>query len=373
MTHRITKVTLHRVVVSHRTTWLVCEVTTSEGFVGLGECSDARPIEAAAQLLAAAGAGIAAVDVDGDPEAYEETISASLATTDDPDALFLRRLVLGSVVTALCDVAAQRDGQPLATWLGASLRPDVELYANINRAPVARTSDEFTAVAEDAVAAGFTRIKLAPFDGPALVNDSLLETGIAHLKAVRRSIGMDPTVLVDVHHRLTDDELLPAMRAMEELEIGWVEDAVHARDLAGLERLAAMTSLPLAGGELLTDASDVAALCAGGWLTYLLLDPKYVGGPLRFRSILAATQDVTVTLHEPTGPVSGAVSAHLAMLPDRPGPLEHAFGEPFDRSSLTDPGEQRCGDRLVVRPEPGVGRRLTTASADDHDAQTWTF
>jgi galactonate dehydratase len=297
----------------------------------------------------------------------------TLGRSDDPAVALQRQMVLGAVVTALCDINAQVENQPLSAWLGAVPRPSVELYANINRAPVDRSSEEFASIAADAVAAGFDRIKLAPFDGAGAqtASSGTLETGISHLKAVRNTIGPEPTILVDVHHRLADHELEPAVRAMEELEVGWIEDAVDVRQPAQLERLAAMTDIPIAGGEQLTDQSDIAQLCDGGWLDFLLLDPKYIGGPLRFKTVLDVVHDVSLTLHDPTGPISTAVSSHLTMLSDDPGPLEYAFGEKLDRNQITIPGELLEANHVVVGDRSGIGTRLDVVSIPTVTSSRW--
>jgi galactonate dehydratase len=310
--------------------------------------------------------------VTDDPMSLDRRMTAHLGASTNVQERFGRRLVLGAVITAVCDLRAQMEDRSLSSWLGAETAVEVGLYANINRAPVDRTSEEFARVAESAVNAGFRRIKLAPFDGPPLPGSTLLDTGIAHLRAVRNAVGRQPEVLVDVHHRLTEEELEPAVRSMEELDIAWIEDAVDVRQPVMLERLASMTDIPLAGGETLTDEADVAAVCTGGWLTYLLLDPKYIGGPLRYREMLDAVHDVTLTLHDPTGPISTAVSAHLTTLTTDPGPLEYAYGENIDRSKLVTPGERLDGDRLIVSPEPGIGVRLAAAhSSSDGRTATW--
>ena len=382
MVHRIQRITLHRVDVSKRTDWLIVEVTSSEGLTGSGECSDLRPIGAAGEILDAVADDLRHHVIGTDVMELDERMTRRFEATADPALRFQRRLVLGAAVTALCDINAQVERQPLSLWLGGVLRPTVDLYANINRAPVERRSDEFAEVAARAVDAGFNRLKLAPFDGPPMEEAKVpldwwhqppgtLTTGISHLHAVREAVGSRPTVLVDVHHRLAEEELEPAVRAMEELGVGWIEDAVDVRRPDQLEKLASMTKIPIAGGEQLTDEREVAALCAGGWLDYLLLDPKYIGGPLRFSSMLDVVDDVTLTLHDPTGPISTAVSSHLTMLTQNSGPLEYAFGENIDRDALSAAGERVNEGRLDVNQGSGIGTRLDAVGQPRIHSRTW--
>lgn len=361
----IRTVRLHQIAVSHRTTWFVTEITTADGVTGLGECSDLRDPEAAAAVINAIAPLIAHHRHGHDIDALDRRITHHLGRDASPADTFLHRLVVGSLMTALCDIAARTDGLPLHRWLGAPAKSTVPLYANINRAPVERRSEEFASVAATAVSAGFDRIKLAPFDGPAHGDSSLLETGLAHLRAVRAAVGPSTTVYVDVHHRLSRPELLAAIEAMEELGIAWIEDAVDVLSAADLLWLREATEIPLAGGEKLTDPADVASVVEEGLLSYLLLDPKYVGGPLRMRSILDVVGDTTVTFHDPTSPVSTGVSAHLAALPKNFAHVEYAFGEPIDRRTLLTPAEEIANGELTLTPGPGIGAAFDSAAIGD--------
>lgn len=355
----IDTLTLRRRDVSHRTSWFVAEVVTSDGEVGIGECSDIRPSDAVHAVWADVVRTVRRVGSSADPERLDEAVAELVTQSGDPRERFLRRLIGGSVVTAACDIASQRAGATLGTWLGGAPTPSVALYANINRAPVERTPQEFARFATAAETNGFDRIKVAPFDGPPAPGLSLPETGLAILRAIRAAIGSDVVLLVDMHTHLSKQELIPTIAAMEEIGIGWIEDAVDNRNHADLDWLADVTSIPLAGGELLTEPDDVRALSRGGWLSHLLLDAKYIGGPLRYRAMLDAMYgDASLTLHDPTGPVSTLVSAHLTTLRSDPGHLEYPFGESIDRSAMTDPGEIREGNRLAIPSEPGIGVRL---------------
>lgn len=351
----VRSIRLHRIAVSHRTTWYVTEVATADGITGFGECSDLRDAPAAEAIIAAVAPMMVTHRAGHDIDALDRRITEHLGRVAGSTDSFLRRLVVGSLVTALCDIAARTDDLPLHTWLGVPAVDPVPLYANINRAPVERRSAEFADVAVAAVSAGFSRIKLAPFDGPAHDGATLLETGLAHLRAVRAALGDEPTIYVDMHHRLPRTELVQAIATMEQLGIAWIEDAVDVRSPADLLWLREATHIPLAGGEKLTDPADVAAVADEGLLSYLLLDPKYVGGPLRMREVLDGVHDTTVTFHDPTSPVSTGVSAHLAGLPKDFAHVEYAFGEPIDRQTLLTPAERIADGELTLTPGAGLG------------------
>ena len=365
---RVRSVRLHRIRVSHRTTWFVVEVTTNDGITGLGECSDVRDPALAEAIVGSAMEIIGGYRVGDDVAALDARFAEDDPTFSGAEQSFFRRLVLGAVTTAIADIVARAENLPLWAWLGASERSTIPLYANINRAPLERTPVEFARLASSAVEDGFERIKLAPFDGPPLPGQTLLGTGLAHLTAVRDAIGRSPTVYVDVHHRLTRSQLESAIGVFEELEIGWIEDAVDVRSPAELEWLRDSTSLPLAGGERITDRAELAEVLDHGVLDYLLLDPKYVGGPLRFRSMLDDVHGVRLSIHDPTGPVSTMACAHVAMLSEDLVHNEYAYGEPIDRMAVVEPGEVIEDGVLAVPSLPGLGLELNPRSMDG----SWT-
>jgi len=338
------------------------ELTTSDGITGLGECSDVADPDLARTILGSSIETIGALRFGDDVGRLDARLDGDVPVLPGTEGAFSRRLVLGALTTAMADASARAETLPLRAWLGATRHRRVPLYANINRAPLDRTPVEFARIARAAVEDGFERIKLAPFDGPVLPGETLLDTGLAHLAAVREAVGSSVTVYVDVHHRLSRPQLERAFDAFEEFEVGWIEDAVDVQSPAALEWLRSSTSLPIAGGERLTDTKDVAAVLDQGVLDYLLLDPKYVGGVLRFRSMLEEVHGVQLTLHDPTGPVSTIVSGHLAMLSDDLVHNEYAYGEPIDRSKVVDPGETIEDGALRVSSQPGLGLELTPRS-----------
>lgn len=274
-------------------------------------------------------------------------------------------------MSALADLAARAEGVSVAQWLarfgpaesaassgdsGAS-RP-VTVYANINRSPRERVPDEFARVAVEAVAAGFSSIKLAPFDGPVLEGSTLVETGLAHIAAVRAAVGDGAEVLIDLHHKLSHDELASALPEFEALRAGWLEDAVSVHDAEELAWLDQATDLPLAGGERLTEVDEIAKVVGSGHLDWLLLDIKFIGGPVRFARLVDAVGDTRLSLHDPTGPVATAHSLHATVLQRPPALLEYAYGEPIDRAALIDPAEHVANGEATRPTGAGLGVRL---------------
>lgn len=383
MTREYSTLRLHQIRVSHRTTWEVVELALPSGIVGIGEASDSLAIDVLPEIVATMVSDLGSVwpgDLDealsggqarATVDAIDGRLEAFAATTDDPKIAHARRVAAGGLMSALADAAAQIEGISLADWLArfaapsvpaqsqvASLPRPIAMYANINRAPRERVPDEFLRVASEAVTAGFTTIKLAPFDGPVLDGSTLVGTGLQHVAAVRGAVGDQAEILLDLHHKLDRDELASALPELEDLRVGWLEDAVRVTDDDALDWLASSTDLPIAGGERLVDADEIRAVTATGRLAWLLLDIKFVGGPVRFARLVEAVGDAQLSLHDPTGPVATAHSLQATVLQRPPALLEYAYGEPIERATLIDPAEQIV-DGTGTRPTgPGLGVSL---------------
>jgi galactonate dehydratase len=343
--------------VSDRTEWLTLVVDTGDGMAGFGEFSDSGTLDDALLLLPAVRSLVVGRDVPVDLRDVDAALRHLTDRSADCDRWLLRALC-GAVSAALCDIAAQHANEPMWALLGGRRRSSVPLYANINRAAGDRRPADFARVARAAVEDGFDAVKLAPFDGRRAPGSTPVQDGIAAVAAVRDAIGPDGGIYVDVHERLTADEIARAVRPLEDARVGWLEDAVDAADLPALRRLSGMTSIPLAGGERIVDLPTLQRIATSGLLRWMLIDPKYVGGPIRAAEIVEQLPEVPITFHNPTGPVGTAMCAHLCTLSDWVGVLEFPYGEPIDRAALTSGGELITGGRLTVPEGPGLGVRM---------------
>jgi galactonate dehydratase len=359
MNLRVTEVRLRRFRATQRSTWMFLEVFTEDGLVGTGECSDSTWPERVPDTVERLIPRLVGIDAVADRERVGAELRRECAAIGDDRLRFMRRTVLGGLDMALCDLAAQVDGIPLWKWFGGSRRDRVPVYANINRSGGQRRPADFATKAAQAVADGFGKVKVAPFDGPPVAGMSLVDTGVAIVAAMRDAVGGGVELMVDVHHRLDRDELAAAVPRLDELGIAWLEDAVDVTDPQAMSWLAARTRAPLAGGEALSTHEEVAAALSTGHLRVLLLDPKYTAGPTQLRRLAERVSEVDLTLHNPCGPISTAVCAHLSTIHPDCTLVELIYGEDVDRHLVTDPSETVTDASLPLPETPGLGMRLS--------------
>lgn len=359
---RITELRLRRFVATQRSTWMFVEVEASDGMVGLvgtGECSDNQWAEEVPAAVAELVPSVVGIDAIADREDLLTRLRQACTELSNPRRQFMMRTVLGGLEMALADIAAQVDGVPLWQWLGGTAPECVPVYANINRAGGQRRPSDFAAKAAAAVAEGHTKVKVAPFDGPPINGESIVDTGVSIARAIRDAIGPNVELMIDVHHHLSYDQLDGAIPPLDELGIAWLEDAVDLTDPEAMHWLAGRTKAPIAGGEAFSTQDELDAALSTGHLRVLLLDPKYTAGPIQLQRLAESVSGVDVTYHNPCGPISTAVCTHLSAIHPDFTLVEYMYGEDVDRPSVTLPAEVAPENGQVRLPDqPGLGMRL---------------
>ena len=168
--------------VSDKTLWRHVELTVDSGRVGTGEYTfNAAPADydamadAAAKQLVGHAAGAASL------EPLKPLLGKGIAEAT----------VYSALEQAIVDLEAQSSGLPVCVYLGSEgARKPVPLYANINRRTTDREPDGFAASAILALDAGYSAVKLAPFDGltpkqcGSEAGDRLIADGLARIAAV---------------------------------------------------------------------------------------------------------------------------------------------------------------------------------------------
>ncbi|WP_306190928.1 MULTISPECIES: mandelate racemase/muconate lactonizing enzyme family protein [unclassified Streptomyces] len=343
--------------VSDRTQWHFVVLRDAD-HLALGECSDSgHPANLVTELELAAGE-LRGRDLLADRADIVDALARRAGERARPDA-FVGATLMGGLEQLLTDHAAQAAGEPVWKWLGGSAPAPVRLYANINRVPGGRTPDDVAAAAMKAVTAGFSAVKCAPFDVPDGAG-SLAATGLRRLRAIREAVGDDIELRVDCHERLPVEQIHRLLPALEDLGIGWLEDAVAMDQTRNLRALRAATTIPLAGGELMFHAAEADAAVSEGLIDVLMPDVKHAGGIERVLSIARGVPELAVSPHNPSGPVATAAAAHLFAVCPNATDLEYQFGETPWRSDLVGSLERIAEGHLHADDRPGLGLTLNT-------------
>ncbi|MEU8824801.1 mandelate racemase/muconate lactonizing enzyme family protein [Streptomyces sp. NPDC048636] len=343
--------------VNDRTQWHFVVLRDAD-HLAVGECSDSLHPSKLVAELALLAPRLRGRDLLAERTDIVDTLARRVGTQARPGA-FITATLMGGVEQLLLDHAAQAAGQPVWKWLGGSAPDPVSVYANINRVPGGREAWEVAATALRAVAAGYSAVKCAPFD-VAESGQPLPATGLGRLRAIREAVGDSVELKVDCHERLSAEEVHALLPALEDLGIGWLEDAVAIDHVEELRALRAATTIPLAGGELMFHPAEAGIAVSEHLVDVLMPDVKHAGGITQVLSIARSAPQLAISPHNPSGPVATAASAQLMAVCPNATELEYQFGETTWRSDLVGGLEHVADGRLHLDDRPGLGLTLDT-------------
>lgn len=368
---RITGFELVPIRATVRTVWLVVRLRTDVGLTGLGEASDAFGF---ANTTAADAAAMRSqiqtffALVEGRSPFEIERFRQAAWPIAQKGGL-VPRTALSAMEQAMWDLAGQALEVPTYTLFGGKVRDSLPVYANINRATRPRTPQGFAAAAQRAVGDGFRTLKAAPFDGfpppgsPQAAIERAVEEGIDAVAAMREAVGPGVELMIDCHSFFSVDQAVDVARRLEPHDLAWYEEPVPPEAVDDTLAIKARIRQRMAGGELLFGLSGFAPLIRRRAFDVIMPDVKHCGGLLELAHIAAAAavEGVLVAPHNPSGPISTAVSVHAGAGAANVNYLELQYGEADWRSDVLTPPEQFAGGRIRVPDRPGFGIVLNEA------------
>ena len=303
---------------------IVVEVHTDEGITGIGETDlnawVAREcIEAPGMHTMDLGLGQTLIGMDPlDPVKVWDKLYVGTAMTGRRGAVVH---ALGAIDMALWDICGKAAGVPTWQLLGEKARDSFRPYASL-LPKVDGGFDEFSQTLIDqaswAKGLGFTAAKLeilitGPYahSGLDIPDGRMIET----IAGVRRAVGTDFTIMVDVAYAWTSvDRALEVIESWADLDVFFVETPLWADDLEGYAELARRSPTRIAAGEWLATRFEFIDLMDRGGVQVAQPDVGRVGGLTEARRVcdLAAERDRLIVPHGWKTGITVAATAHLA-------------------------------------------------------------
>jgi galactonate dehydratase len=333
--------------------WVLVQVRTDEGVDGLGEAT----LEGKAETIVAAVGELARL-IDGhEPGRIQHLWQVMYRHSFWRGGPVLMSAISG-IEQALWDIAGKRAGLPVFALLGGACRERIRLYAN---GPRGSSPGEYAESARRIADAGFGALKVAPLD-PTLPVDSsaTIRQAVDAVAAIREAVGPDVAIGIDVHGRLSPAMSIRFAKAVEALDIWFLEEPVLPENAAAMADVARATSIPIATGERLFTKWGFREVLELRAASLLQPDVSHCGGILEARMIAAMGEVAYAGLapHNPLSPVNGIASAHIAMACPNFVALEWVVDNPaWTNDILTAPPE--IGDGwLELSDAPGLGIEL---------------
>jgi len=191
-------------------------------------------------------------------------------------------MTLSGVDLAIWDLLGKIENRPVYELLGGLRHERVPAYASLG----ASVTDE--------IERGFKHIKLHL---PA-VNESPDEM-VDLVRTAREKLGPSIPLYLDAGVHWDYDTAAYVATAVEQYDIGWLEEPLLADDLEGHRRLSELTTIPIAGGEHEYTMWGYHELLEHQALRVWQPDANWVGGMTVLRDIFALGQanDIWVVPH----------------------------------------------------------------------------
>ena len=222
----------------------------------------------------------------------------------------IRKVIQGNrfakcaIETALMDAQARRLGIPLSELLGGRLRDEL---------PVAWTlasGDTLKDIAEAEKMLALRRHRIFKLKiGLRPVADD-----IAHVLAIKKALGDDVSIRVDVNQAWSELDAVVGIAALEAGGIDLIEQPLRAENMAGMKRLTDRFAVAIMADEALHGPLDAFAMATQGTVDVFAVKITQSGGLIPALRVGSIAQLAGISLYGGTmleGSVGTAAAAHV--------------------------------------------------------------
>jgi D-galactarolactone cycloisomerase len=208
---------------------------------------------------------------------------------------------IAGIDIALWDIRGKAADLPVYRLLGAEKRP-ILTYATGGYYRLGAPDKVYADELASFVKAGFRAVKLKTGGGT-------VAEEAKRVRAVREAIGKDVSLMLDMNAPYDLDDCIAFARAVEPLDIFWLEEPLHwYLQPADFVRLAAATRIPLAHGERELTRFTVRGFIASGAIRYVQFDATRFAGFTEALRVAALAEQHGVMIAPHTAP---ELHAHL--------------------------------------------------------------
>lgn len=319
---------------------LFAEIETADGYSGLGFTYTLRT-GGPAQFAHASE--VAPVLIGEDPNDIGRLWSKLVWASASVGRSGLAMQAIAALDTALWDMKAKRAGLSLAKLLGAH-RDRVRCY-NTSGGYLQASVEEILEKSTQSLERGIGGIKMK-VGHPDRARD------LARVAAVRKHIGDQVPLMVDVNQQWDRTTALRMGMALEQFNLEWLEEPLDAYDIEGHAALAAQLVTPVGTGEMLCSAAEVAAYIKRGAIDLVMHDAPRIGGITPFLKVAAMAEDAGLVMAP-----HFVMEIHLQLAAAYP---HAAWVEHFEwlEPAFNERLEIRDG-HMIVPNRPGLGLSLS--------------
>ena len=270
--------------------WLIVEVSTDHGLVGIGNAALAPQLSKRVIELY-----LKPILLGADPWNIEMLWQQMYRKTMAFGRKGVVMAAISAVDIALWDILGKSAKQPVFRLLGGRTKPRIPVYASrLYSSPLDELAAEAKRYKDDGYKAMKLRFGWGPTDGAAG-----MQRNVDLVRTVRQTVGDEIDVMADAYMGWTLDYAKRMLPLLEPFHLRWLEEPVIPDDIHGYAELKAYGRIPIAGGEHEHTSYGFRELLEARALDYIQFDTNRVGGISQARKVcaLAEAHSVPVIPH----------------------------------------------------------------------------
>jgi L-rhamnonate dehydratase len=292
--------------------WLVVEIFTDDGLVGIGNAALAPQVTKQVIDL-----HLKPLLMGKDPWDIEFLWQLMYRKTMAFGRRGIGMVAISAVDIALWDLLGKSAKQPVYRLLGGRTKPRIPVYAS---RLYSVELNELAGEAKRYKSEGYKAMKLrfgwGPTDGAAG-----MQRNLNLVRTVRETVGDGIDVMADAYMGWTLDYAKRMLPLLEPFQLRWLEEPVIPDDVHGYAELKSYGRIPIAGGEHEFTAYGFRDLLEARALDYIQFDTNRVGGLTQARKIAAMAEAYSV----PVIPHAGQMHNYHVVMASLNSPMAEYF------------------------------------------------
>ena len=249
--------------------WLICEVETDEGTIGIGNAALAPQL-----IKKTIDTYLAPLVVGEDPFDFSYIWEKMYRRTHAWGRKGVGMVAISAVDIALWDILGKLTNKPVFKLLGGRTKEKIPVYVSkLYSQPIKNLQQE----AENYKKQGFTMFKMRFGWGPKDGSEGM-KKNIDLVEAVREVIGYDTDLMLECYMGWNLDYSKRMIPQLVKYNPRWLEEPVIADDVNGYKELNNMNAIPISGGEHEFNLFGFKQLLDLNALSYIQYDNNRVGG-----------------------------------------------------------------------------------------------
>jgi len=249
--------------------WLICEVETNDGHVGIGNAALAPQL-----VKNTIDTYLKPLVIGEDPFDYSYIWEKMYRKTLNWGRRGLGMVAISAIDIAIWDVLGKITNKPVFKLLGGRTKEKIPVYASkLYAQPLKQLQEEAEKYKNEGFKMFKSRMGWGPKDG-----SEGMKKNLQLLEAVREVIGEDTDLMVDCYMGWNLDYTKRMLPKMAKYNLRWLEEPVHADDIHGYAELNNMNIIPISGGEHEFNLFGFKQLLELNAVSYIQYDNNRVGG-----------------------------------------------------------------------------------------------